>query len=290
MRLAAVQLRSPGGANGADEARERAAALVHRAAAEGADLAVLPELFTCLGRHAAMAATAEPLDGPTTAWASQLASDAGLWLVAGSFVERAGDDLYNTSCLLTPDGRLAGSYRKVHLFDVDVEGARSLESSTFTPGARPAVVPLSGADGEPVVGLTVCYDLRFPELYRIEALAGASVFVVPAAFTAATGGPHWEVLLRARAIENQVAVVAAGLWGPSADGIVRHGHSMVVDAWGTVVAEGPGEGDAVVVADIDAGEQATVRARLPSVANRRPDAYVWPGPALLTDAGSTVPS
>jgi predicted amidohydrolase len=285
MRLAAVQLRSP---NGADEARERAAALVHRASGEGADLAVLPELFACLGRYPVMAESAEPLHGPTLAWASDLAASAGLWLVAGSFVERDGDDLYNTSCLLAPDGQLAGSYRKVHLFDVDIEGARSHESSTFSPGSRATVVPLSGRDAAPAVGLTVCYDLRFPELYRIEALAGASVIAVPAAFTAATGRPHWEVLLRARAIENQVAVVAAGLWGPSTDGIVRHGHSMVVDAWGTVVAEAPGEGDAVVVADIDPGEQDTLRLRLPSVANRRPEAYVWPHPSLLTDTGSTV--
>jgi predicted amidohydrolase len=285
MRLAAVQLRSP---DGADEARERAGALVHRAAAEGADLVVLPELFACLGRLSVMARSAEAIDGPTATWASSLAAVTRTWLVAGSFIERDGDDLYNTACVFGPDGEMAGSYRKVHLFDVDVEGARSHESSTFTAGTRPAVVPLSDLAGSQVVGLTVCYDLRFPELYRLEALAGASVFAVPAAFTAATGRPHWEVLVRARAIENQVAVVAAGLWGPSIDGIVRHGHSMVVDAWGTVVAEAPGDGDAVVVADIDAEEQDTVRSRLPSVANRQPDAYVWPGPGVLTDAGSAI--
>ena len=154
---------------------------------------------------------------PTLAWASEQARAHGLHLVAGSFVERDGDRLFNTSCLVGPDGELVASYRKVHLFDVGVPGAETRESDTFSPGPGPVVAPLG--DGGPGLGLTVCYDLRFPELYRIEALMGASIVTVPAAFTRATGEPHWELLLRARAVEDQVAVVAAAQWGTSPDGI-----------------------------------------------------------------------
>jgi predicted amidohydrolase len=274
VRVAAVQVRCQGDA---DDVRGHTAGLVQRAAADGADLVVLPELFASLGRRSALVAAAEPLDGPTTRWAAATAAANRTWLVAGSFVERSDDGaLHNTSCLVDPTGAVVATYRKVHLFDVDVDGAVSHESDVFAAGPGPVVAPLTTVAGDPRLGLSVCYDLRFPELYRIEALQGASVVAVPAAFTAATGRAHWELLLRARAVENQVAVVAAGQWGTSPDGIVRHGHSMVVDAWGTVLAEAPAEGDAVVVADLDLAAQEAVRRRLPSLANRRPGAYPWP--------------
>ena len=256
--------------------RERAAELV-RGRAGGADLVVLPELFASLGRRRAMVEAAEPLDGPTVGWASALARQTGAWLVAGSFVERAEDGrLFNTSPLLAPDGRLAAHYRKVHLFDVTVDGATNRESDTFASGEGPVVSPLDSLPGSPRLGLTVCYDLRFPELYRIEALLGAAVVAVPAAFTAATGRAHWDLLARTRAVENTTAVVAADQWGEGPNGIVSHGHSMIVDAWGTVLAEAPEEGDTVVTAELDLGAQAELRERLPSLANRRPAAYRWP--------------
>jgi len=240
-----------------------------------------------------MRAAAEMLDGPTVAWASALAREHHCSIVAGSFVERDGEQLFNTSVLLDPDGVLIAHYRKVHLFDIDVAGATSRESDTFSAGDDAVVAQLSPAaepDGStpdcatpdtttpdtPVLGLTICYDLRFPELFRIEALRGAQIIAVPSAFTAATGVDHWELLVRARALENQVAIIAAAQWGTSPDGVGRHGHALIVDAWGTVLAEAPGEGDAAIVAEIDLDAIANLRKHLPSLANRRPDAYRWP--------------
>jgi deaminated glutathione amidase len=257
-----------------DDDLGRAAGLIAAAADDGADLVVLPELFASLGRNRAMRAAAEPLHGPTLAWAAERARTHGIHLVAGSFVERDGDRLFNTSCLVGPDGALVASYRKVHLFDVGVPGAETRESDTFSSGPGPVVAAL-GEDG-PGLGLSVCYDLRFPELYRIEALDGARVVSVPAAFTRATGEDHWELLLRARAVEDQVAVVAGAQWGRSPDGIVRHGHALVVDPWGRVLADAGPEGDGLAVADLDLDEADALRARLPSLANRQPRAYPWP--------------
>lgn len=275
MRLAAVQMHCS--ADRADNLA-RAAALIGGAAAQGAELIVLPELFASLGRSATMRAAAEPLEGPTLAWASALARQHHCSILAGSFVERDGDELFNTSCLLDPDGGLVAHYRKVHLFDIDVEGATSRESDTFSAGDDAVVATLPGdsTKGGTTLGMTICYDLRFPELFRIEALRGATIIAAPSAFTAATGTDHWELLVRARALENQVAIIAAAQWGTSPDGVDRHGHALIVDAWGTVLAEAPGEGDAVIVADIDLDAITALRRRLPSLANRRPDAYRWP--------------
>jgi predicted amidohydrolase len=240
-----------------------------------------------------MRTAAESLEGPTVAWASALARKHHCSIVAGSFVEREGEQLFNTSVLLDPDGVLIAHYRKVHLFDIDVAGATSRESDTFSAGDDAVVAPLSQATtpdgsrpassrpasstpGAATLGLTICYDLRFPELFRIEALRGAQLIAVPSAFTAATGADHWELLVRARAVENQVVIIASAQWGTSPDAVERHGHALIVDAWGTVLAEAPGEGDTVIVADIDLDAIAQLRKRLPSLANRRPDAYRWP--------------
>lgn len=270
MRVGAVQMHCS--ADRADDLA-RAATLLAEAADRGAELVVLPELFASLGRNADMRAAAEPLDGPTVAWASALAQQHRCSILAGSFVERDGEELFNTSCLLDPAGTLVAHYRKVHLFDVDVEGATSRESDSFSAGDDAVVATLP--DGTKL-GLTICYDLRFPELFRIEAIRGAQLIAVPSAFTAATGADHWELLVRARALENQVALIAAAQSGTSPDGVQRHGHALIVDAWGTVLAEAPGEGDAVIVAEVDLDAMAQVRRRLPSLANRRPEAYRWP--------------
>jgi predicted amidohydrolase len=270
VRVAAVQMWC-----GPDrqENLDRAGGLVDEAARAGAELIVLPELFAVLGRTRAMRAAAEPLEGPTVAWAREQARVHGLHLVAGSFVERDGEALFNTSCLFDEAGTLVAAYRKVHLFDVEVEGAATRESATFSSGPGPVVAPLGHG---PLLGLTVCYDLRFPELYRIEALLGARIVSVPAAFTRATGEAHWELLLRARAVEDQVGVVAGAQWGASPDGIVRHGHALVVDPWGRVLADAGPEDDGLAVADLDDTELEALRDRLPSLANRRPEAYAWP--------------
>ena len=256
MKVAAVQLKcSPEQSDNFS----RAASIVHSASQQGAELVVLPELFASLGRTSHMREVAEPLDGPTLAWAQSAAQANNCALIAGSFIERDGDALFNTSVAVGADGSLLGRYRKIHLFDVDIEGARSKESDTFSSGTDPVVVDINGLR----VGLTICYDLRFPELFRAEADQSADIIVVPAAFTEATGRDHWELLLRARAVENQTMIIAAAQWGTSPVGIDRYGHSLIIDAWGRVLADAGPDNDTVVVAEFDAELQADIRKRMP---------------------------
>jgi predicted amidohydrolase len=271
MRVAAVQLNS-----GAEPEANRTAAepLVRAAAADGAELVVLPEKWTAMGGEQDLLAAAEPLDGPTLLWSRALARELGIELVAGSFLERAPgrEKLSNTSVHVGADGEVKAVYRKLHMFDVEVAGRRYLESALEEPGEE---IVLSRTGGGVELGLSVCYDLRFPELYRILAVQGARVLLVPAAFTLATTRDHWETLLRARAIENQAFVVAANQVGEHPDGHRSGGRSMIVDPWGLVLAQAP-DGVAYVVADLDLERQRSVRASLPSLANRRPGAYRWP--------------
>ncbi len=251
----------------------RAGDLVGRAASKGAELVVVPEHFSLFGNASALRNSAEPLHGSVMRWAETVAKEHGVWLVAGSFVELSAGRRYNTTCVVSPEGALTASYRKIHLFDVDVPGAVSRESDAVAPGNRATMVQISPSDGWPVpVGLTICYDLRFPELYRVLTLAGALVIVVPSAFAAATGRLHWEVLLRARAIENQVFIVAAGQVGELGGQFEAYGHSAIVDPWGTVLAEVP-EGPGVAVADLDFAAQQDARSTLPCLSQRRPSAY-----------------
>jgi predicted amidohydrolase len=246
--------------------------LIAQAVDRGARFVVLPEMFNCLGPGEVLRRGAEPFDGPTNAFAREIASAHGVWLLAGSFIEATGGGRRsNTSVLVSPNGEAVAAYRKVHLFDVDVPGAEFRESDVTDAGDE---LVTAEVDGLGSVGLSLCYDLRFPELYRILALRGARVVVVPAAFTARTGPPHWEVLLRARAIENQVYVVAAGQTGQTTPRLGWHGHSMIIDPWGTVIAQAS-DGEGVIVADIDLAYLERVRAMLPSLANRRADAYRW---------------
>jgi len=271
MRAAAVQLNST-----ADKQRNLATAdrLTRAAAADGAELVVLPEKFNVLGAERDLLEGAEPLDGPTIGWARDAARELGVDLVAGSIAERreGHEKLANTSVHVGPDGEIRAVYRKIHMFDVVVGGIEYRESSTEEPGDE--IVVSETASGVPL-GLTVCYDLRFPELYRILAVRGAQVIAVPAAFTKVTGQAHWEILARARAIENQAFVVAADQIGPHGDGKESFGGSMIVDPWGEVLARAPDE-ECFVAADLDLARQEQVRSELPSLANRMPDAYRWP--------------
>jgi len=246
----------------------RATVAVQSAAHEGAGLVVLPELFASLGRASAMRDAAEPLDGPTLAWAQQTAVHNNCAIIAGSIIERDPNDseaLYNTSIAVGSDGSLLGSYRKIHLFNVDIDGARSKESDTFRAGTTPTVVDIATSNSSIRVGLTICYDLRFPELFRDETVQGADLLVVPAAFTATTGRDHWELLLRARSVENQTMVIAAAQWGMSPDGIDRYGHSLIIDAWGRVLADAGPSDDTIIVAEFDASLQADIRKRMPKI-------------------------
>jgi len=275
MRAAAIQLNS-----NQDKARNlaRAERQLREAASDGAGLVVLPEKFNVLGSPDQLRAGAEPVPGPTTDWAAALARELGLWLVAGSIVERVeGDDkLRNTSVLVGPDGELHATYNKLHLFDVEVEGTVYRESDAEAPGDEEVVADAGGLR----IGMAVCYDLRFPELFRIMALRGARAISLPSAFTVPTGRAHWEVLVRARAIENQVFMIAAGQIGKHPPHHESYGHSMIVDPWGVVLAEAPDE-ECFVAADLDLEAQEQVREKLPSLAHRRPEAYRWPQPVAL---------
>jgi predicted amidohydrolase len=270
MRAAAVQLNST---DDKDRNLEVADRLVRAAARDGAELVALPEKWNVLGTAEALHAGAEPMDGPSVSAARGWARELGVHLVAGSFAERVSgqEKLFNTSLLIGPDGEIEAAYRKIHMFDVDVGGVAYRESAHEEAGSEIVI----GHAGDVPVGLTVCYDVRFPELYRILAVRGARVIVVPAAFTLHTGKDHWEVLLRARAIENQVFVVAPGQVGEAPPHFQSYGRSMILDPWGVVLATAPDE-ECFVAADLDFALQDRVRATLPSLANRRPAAYVWP--------------
>jgi predicted amidohydrolase len=255
--------------SGPDERRNlaRAAELVGEAASGGARLVVLPEVVAWRGPREAEPEHAEPIPGPTADRMAGLARTHGIVLCAGSWLERdpATGRAFNTSCVFGPDGALLARYRKIHLFDVDIPGSVSVrESDTRTPGLEPVTV----ATGVGTLGLSVCYDLRFPELYRHLALAGAEVLLVPSAFTFPTGAAHWEVLLRARAIENQCYVLAANQSGMSPHGFADYGNSMIVDPWGTVVARAA-DGVGVTLAEIDRDRVTRVRRQLPSLAHVR---------------------
>ena len=270
MRAAAIQLNST-----ADVDRNLATAerLVDAAAAAGAGLVVLPEKWSALGPGEMLLELAEPLDGPIVTAARGWAQRLGITLLAGSVGERieGSERIANTSLLIAPDGEIEATYRKIHMFDVDVGGVSYRESEHERAGEEVVVAPAAGTD----LGMTICYDLRFPELFRILALRGARVITVPSAFTATTGRDHWEVLLRARGIEDQLFVVAANQFGTAPPSFSSWGHSMIVDPWGRILdVLADGEGHAI--ADLDLGEVERVRAQVPSLASRRDGAYAWP--------------
>jgi predicted amidohydrolase len=278
LRAAAVQLQSTN-----DRDRNLAAAdrLTRAAAADGAELVVLPERLDLRGSARDYAAGAETLEaGRPLEWATQLARELGIDLVAGSIAERreGHERVANTSIHVGPEGELKAVYRKIHMFDVEVGGVEYRESEHSEPADE---IVLSETSSGTKLGLTICYDLRFPELYRILTLEGARIVTVPANFTRVTGEAHWEVLLRARAIENQVFVIAPGQGrGPGPEGD-SYGNSMIVDPWGEILARAGGEGESFVAADLDLARQDEVREKLPSLANRVASAYRWPEEARV---------
>ncbi|EYF05260.1 carbon-nitrogen hydrolase family protein [Chondromyces apiculatus] len=263
----AVQLSSQGDVS---ENLERVTVLVNEAVRRGASTVVLPENFAYMGDEEGKCALAEDLDpgfGTIAVRLSALARSAGVTLVAGGFPERSGDAVrpYNTCAVFGPDGALRARYRKIHLFDVETsDGTRYCESASTMAGREPVVVEVDGLR----LGLSICYDLRFPELYRALSTAGAEAVVVPAAFTLLTGKDHWQVLLRARAIEAQVYVIAAAQWGRHPRGRATYGKSCIIDPWGEVIAQAS-EGEGVVTAALDPAYLSRVRASLPALEHRR---------------------
>lgn len=246
-----------------------AEALIRDAVSSGAEMVALTELWSCHGLDKVYKQNAETIPGPTTDFLSGLAKELGVYVLGGSILEDAGSEkMYNTSIFFTPDGELAAVYRKIHLFDVKAPDRDYLESATIASGEEIVTAKADSA----TLGLSICYDLRFPELYRLLTLRGAEILAVPSAFTLQTGMDHWEVLLRARAIENQAFVVAPAQWGRKADGRETYGRSMIVDPWGTVLAQAP-DRDGFVLATLDLDYLNHFRKEFPSLANRRPEAY-----------------
>ncbi len=264
--VAAIQMNST-----ADKNRnlERASVLIEQAAASGAELVVLPELFNCLGTADQVVEQAESIEGgPTCQLLGKLSKERGLTILAGSIAVKTVDPtrIDNMSLLFAPNGELVASYQKMHLFDIDLKDRVTYcESDFMRAGDEMVVVPT--AVGR--LGLSICYDLRFPEFYRQLVDDNAEIVAVPAAFTETTGAPHWEVLLRARAIENQVYVIAANQIGKHSESLTTYGHSMIVDPWGKVLAQAEAETEAVVTAEISLEKLREIREQLPALKHRR---------------------
>jgi predicted amidohydrolase len=275
LKAAAIQLNSSADVSANIATADRH---VRAAAADGATLIVLPEKWSAIGAEEDLRLAAEALgaasDGPAIAWARATARELGVDLVAGSIAERlpGRQKLANTSLHVDPRGEIAAVYRKLHMFDVEIDGKTYRESDVEEPGAE---IVLSQTATGVELGLSICYDLRFPELYRILAVRGARVIALPAAFTLPTTRDHWETLVKARAIENQAFMIAANQVGPHPGGLRSGGRSMIVDPWGVVLAQVP-DREGHVVAELDLARQREIRAQLPALANRRPDVYRWP--------------
>lgn len=268
MRVAACQL------NSKDDKEANVVAalgLLDQAASYGADLAVLPEYMEFMGENAGALAAAETLPGPTTERVAAKAREHKMWVLLGSMriAEPGANQCSNTSILFDREGRIVATYSKMHLYDVDLPGRVVYkESDTVLAGSDIVTADIDGV----TAGLSVCYDVRFPELYRVMTLAGAKLLFVPAAFALYTGRDHWEILLRARAVENQCYVIAAGQVGTYLPGKACAGRSMIIDPWGTVLATAQ-DGVGIAVADLDFAQLDRVREELPAIAGRRPDVY-----------------
>lgn len=269
LKVAAVQLSS-----GTDVSRnvDEAGSLVNEAADQGAQYVQLPEYFNFLGPFSGFEAAAETVPGPTTTRMAELAKSRALMLHLGSLLERSPEPgkFYNTSVAIGPNGEIIATYRKIHLFDVNVPDAIvHSESDIIASGDEIVVANFE----EFALGLSICFDVRFPELYRKLALAGADVLAVPAAFNAITGRAHWDLLVRSRAIENHAFVIAAAQVGTTTEGISTYGHSLIVDPWGEVLAESTTDKPGVVTATLDLSEVARRRAQIAVLEFRRPDVY-----------------
>lgn len=280
LHIAVAQMNS-----GSDKEANVASALdlIDRAAASGARLVALPEIWPYLGPDEGNRDSAEAIPGPITERLAERARRFGMYIHGGSMLEiRTGDPgMYNTAFIIDPQGEIIARYSKIHMFDVDLAGDEHYrESATVTPGGDIVVTEI---DSLPV-GLATCYDLRFPELFRILALQGAKAVILPAAFTLTTGKDHWEPLIRARAIENQLYMIAPAQWGQHPPGNWCYGRSMVVDPWGTVLTTAA-EGVGVAGARLDPTRVDAVRRQIPSLANRRPEAYRWPEESSALTAG-----
>lgn len=264
-RAALIQMRSGRSVPSNVEAAE---ALIRQAAAGGANYVQTPEVTTVMDidRATLRAAAAADVSGPALEHFKALAAELSIWLHIGSMPVMAGEKIANRSHVISPEGRLVATYDKIHLFDVALANGESYrESDSFVAGSDAVVAPLPWGG----LGLTICYDLRFPALHQALVKAGARLIAIPAAFTRPTGEAHWHTLVRARAIETQCFVFAAAQGGRHEHGRETYGHSLIVSPWGQILAEG-GTDPGVIMADIDTGEVAAVRGRIPCLDHGRP--------------------
>lgn len=267
MKVAAIQLNCQ---DNKAENISKALEYVEEAANKGADFIVLPEYVDFMGEDQEKIKIGEDIPGPTSNAFANIAKEYNIYLLSGTIHENSDSHrLYNTSLLFNRNGEMIAKYRKIHLYDAEFEGRYTIkESDTIIPGEQ--VVAADTSFGK--VGLAICYDIRFPELFRSLSLQGSKVIFVPAAFPLYTGAHHWEILLRARAIENQCYIVAAGQFGTAPPDHVEFGSSMIIDPWGTVLARAP-EKESIIMSDIDLSYIDHVRSRIPCFKHRRPSVY-----------------
>lgn len=273
VKVAAVQMNS--GEN-KEKNLKQAEKLIIKAVKGKAKFIALPEVFNYRGNPKRAPLIAEKIPGYSTNYIAKLAKRYKVWILIGSLFEKPkapssklqAQKPYNTSVLINPNGKIAAKYRKIHLFDINLKGKLILESSRNQPGKIPSLASI-GNNKKFKVGLSICYDLRFPELYRIYSRKGAKIICIPSSFTKSTGEAHWHSLIRARAIENLCYVIAPGQFGIGSNNVKTYGHSLIVDPWGKILAEGPGNKEAVIFADIDLKHQQNVRANLPALEHRK---------------------
>lgn len=253
-----------------NENLKKAEAMIREAASCGADMISLPEIFNCPYSNKFFREYAENQQGPTAALLSSLAKELSVYLIGGSIPEKDQDRVYNTSFIFDRKGELIGKHRKVHLFDIDLKGGITMkESDTLTPGDRMTVVDTEYGK----IGVAICYDVRFPELIRNMALAGARLVVLPAAFTLATGAAHWEITMRTRALDNQIYFAAASpARDPEGQYYQAYGHSCIVNPWGEFCARTDTR-ESIVYGEIDSSYQEEIRNQLPLLRHRRPEVY-----------------
>lgn len=263
LRIAAIQLNATSNKSGNIENAKR---LTIEAIEKGAQFIVLPEAFNFRGPKALIAENAEPILGPTTKAFQELAKNYNVTILLGSIIQSipGQDKVFNTSILIGDDGNVVSQYSKLHLFDVDIEQRQFRESDTFDRGTQPVI----GTVQDVPVGLSICYDLRFPELFRYYSARGAKIACIPSSFTLSTGAAHWELLVRARAVENLMFIIAPNQIGLGSGGVPTYGHSLIVDPWGHILARGGDQSEAVLIADLDLYGQQVLRNQFPCLNHR----------------------
>ena len=265
LKVSAIQMSS-----GPDKEKnlKRAEKLITTAVKKRAKFIVLPEVFNYRGNLNKAVNEAEKIPGYSTNFISRLAKKYKVWILIGSMLETVGSgrDLpFNTSILINPRGKIVTRYRKMHLFDIKLKGKEILESSRNQAGTSPKLVSIIGIK----TGLSICYDLRFPELYRHYSSKGSQIICIPSSFTKITGEAHWHTLIKARAVENLCYVIAPNQAGTGSGGVKTYGHSLIVDPWGKILAEGPANGEAIIIAEIDLNYLEKIRKNLPALEHRK---------------------